>query len=272
MTRGSSRTSYCDRERTSSWIRQTMSIVSNLPADVNCFFHDTSATILTMENGFDRPTLAYAQAMEGAEHVKPRPTPAGAFQRAREFIRTGKRIDMVALAAELDVSRATLYRWTGDRERLLADAVWAEAHATADHMLERHRAQTGLARIQAVCVDFLTHFGNNEGVNAFLQHERDAGLELLTWVNGGFRPRLTAWIRDLVQDEIDAGHYSAPEDPQLLADGIVTIGERFLHHGGDPDVSPDPTSAGRMIALLLREPCDKPPGAATLKRPSTHVS
>jgi AcrR family transcriptional regulator len=249
-----------------------MSIVSNLPADVNCFFHDTSATILTMENGFDRPTLAYAQAMEGAEHVKPRPTPAGAFQRAREFIRTGKRIDMVALAAELDVSRATLYRWTGDRERLLADAVWAEAHATADHMLERHRAQTGLARIQAVCVDFLTHFGNNEGVNAFLQHERDAGLELLTWVNGGFRPRLTAWIRDLVQDEIDAGHYSAPEDPQLLADGIVTIGERFLHHGGDPDVSPDPTSAGRMIALLLREPCDKPPGAATPKRPSTHVS
>jgi hypothetical protein len=91
-------------------------------------------------------------------------------------------------------------------------------------------------------------------------------------VNGGFRPRLTAWIRDLVQDEIDAGHYSAPEDPQLLADGIVTIGERFLHHGGDPDVSPDPTSAGRMIALLLREPCDKPPGAATPKRPSTHVS
>ena len=42
---------------------------------------------------------------------------------------------MVALAAELDVSRATLYRWTGDRERLLADAVWAEARATADHML-----------------------------------------------------------------------------------------------------------------------------------------
>ncbi len=77
------------------------------------------------------------------------------------------------------------------------------------------------------------------------------------------RPRLTAWIRDHIQDEIDAGHYSAPEDPELLADGIVTIGERFLHHGGDPDVTPDPTSAGRMIALLLREPCDAPSRAAT---------
>jgi AcrR family transcriptional regulator len=222
-----------------------------------------------VEHGFDRPTLAYEQAMEGAERVKPRSTPAGAFERAREFIRAGKRVDMVALATDLGVSRATLYRWTGDRERLLADAVWAEAHATANHMLERHRAQTGLARIQAVCVDFLTYFGNNDGVNAFLQHERNSGLELLTWVNGGFRPRLTAWIRDHIQDEIDAGHYSAPGDPELLADGIVTIGERFLHHGGDPDVSPDPTSAGRMIALLLREPCDKPSGAAARKRPNT---
>jgi AcrR family transcriptional regulator len=220
-----------------------------------------------VENGFDRPTLAYEQAMEGAEHVKPRPTPAGAFERARQFLRTGKRIDMVALAADLGVSRATLYRWTGDRERLLADAVWAEAHAIANHILYRHRAKTGVSRIQAVCVDFLAYFGNNDGVNAFLQHERDTGLELLTWVNGGFRPRLNAWIRDVIQGEIDASHYCAPADPELLADGIVTIGERFLHHGGDPDVIPDPVSAGRMIALLLREPYDKPYRATTRKKP-----
>ena len=228
---------------------------------------DRAGILRGVESAFDRPTLAYEQAMEGAERVKPRSTPAGAFERAREFIRTGRRIDMVALATDLGVSRATLYRWTGDRERLLADAVWAEAHAIADHMLERHRAETGLARIQAVCVDFLAYFGNNDGVNAFLQHERDTGLELLTWVNGGFRPRLTAWIRDHIQDEIDAGHYSAPEDPELLADGIVTIAERFLHHGGDPDVSPDPTSAGRMIALLLRESGDNSSRATARKTP-----
>ena len=240
--------------RASSRIRQRLSSVSSENVYHHWFTSDRTDILRAVESDFDRPTLAYEQAMEGAEQVKPRSTPAGAFERAREFIRTGKRIDMVALATDLGVSRATLYRWTGDRERLLADAVWAEAHATANHMLERHQALTGLARIQAVCVDFLAYFGNNDGVNAFLRHERDTGLQLLTWVNGGFRPRLTAWIRDHIQDEIDAGHYSTPEDPELLADGIVTIGERFLHHGGDPDVSPDPTSAGRMIALLLREP------------------
>jgi AcrR family transcriptional regulator len=96
---------------------------------------------------------------------------------------------MVALAAELGVARATLYRWTGDRERLVADAAWAEAHAVAEHLARQAQATSGRDRIQSVCVDFLAAFGANDGVGAFLQHERGAGLELLTRVDGGFRPR-----------------------------------------------------------------------------------
>ena len=160
---------------------------------------------------------------------------------------------MVALAADLGVARATLYRWTGDREHLLADATWAEAQLVAEHMLARARRKTGVARIQAVCTDFIAAFADDEGVARFLEHERDGGLELLTRVNGGFRPRLVAWIAALITAEIDAGRYRAPASAELLADGVVTIGERFLHHGGDPDVTPDPASAARMIAVLVRE-------------------
>jgi AcrR family transcriptional regulator len=203
---------------------------------------------------YDEPTLAYEQAMRGVASVTPKATPAGAFAAARERLRSGQRIDMVALAAELGVARATLYRWTGDRERLVADAAWAEARAIADHFALDTAGLTGLDRIQSVCVDFLASFAGNPGVNAFLQHERGAGLELLTRVSGGFRPRVVAWIVDLIDEEIAAGRYRAPADSALLADGIVTIGERFLHHGGDPDVTPDPQTAGRMIAVLLREP------------------
>jgi AcrR family transcriptional regulator len=204
-------------------------------------------------NGIQQPTLAYEQAMSGAERIKPRATPAGAFERAREYLREGRRIDMVTLAADLGVSRATLYRWTGDRERLLADATWAEMHVVAEHLLSRSKNRTGVSRIQFVCVGFINAFAGNPGLSGFLDHERHAGLELLTRVNGGFRPRLVAWIASMIQDEIDAGHYRAPAQPELLADGIVTIGERFLHHGGDPDLTPDAATAGRMIAVLLRE-------------------
>src|SRR3954454_25262581 len=141
--------------------------------------------------------------MKGADQVQAKATPAGAFERAREYLRQGRRLDMVQLAADLGVARATLYRWTGDRERLLADAVWAEALAIAEHIKHQHRRRAGLSRIRSVCVDFLDFFGRNEGVNAFLEHERDAGLELMTRVNGDFRPRVVAWTRDLIQEEID---------------------------------------------------------------------
>jgi AcrR family transcriptional regulator len=206
-----------------------------------------------MVPGFEEPTLAYEQAMGGAERVKPRATPAGAFERAREYLRAGKRIDMVALSADLGVARGTLYRWTGDRERLLADATWAEAQSVAEHMLQRSQTKTGLDRIQTVCADFIAAFAGNASVNSFLEHERNSGLELLTRLNGGFRPRLVAWIAAMISVEIDAGRYRAPADPELLADGIVTIGERFLHHSGDLEVIPDATSATRTIAVLLRE-------------------
>lgn len=112
-----------------------------------------------VDRGFEQPTLAFEQAMSGAERVRPRTTPAGAFERAREYLRAGRRLDMVQLAADLGVSRATLYRWTGDRERLLADAVWAEAHAIAEHLLRVTEGESGLPCILAVCVDFLDYFG-----------------------------------------------------------------------------------------------------------------
>jgi hypothetical protein len=60
---------------------------------------------------------------------------------------------------------------------------------------------------------------------------------------------IAAWI----QREVDEGYYRAPEDPQLLADGMVSLGERFLYHGGYVESNPDADTASRMIAVLIRE-------------------
>jgi AcrR family transcriptional regulator len=174
----------------------------------------------------DKPTLAYAQAMRGEERVRPRATPAGAFERARDFLRAGRRIDMVELAADIGVSRATLYRWTGDRERLLVDAVWAETKDVAEHIRSGTDGQAGASRILTIAVQYFEFFAANTGVNAFLAHERDAGLLLMTRVNGGFRPRAVAWFREVIQAEIDAGTYKARNYSAGLAGD-----------GGDPGVA-----------------------------------
>src|SRR5689334_9858015 len=56
-----------------------------------------------------------------------RPTPLDALGLARRRWLAGERLDMGGLAAELGISRATLYSWVGSRERLLGEVIWSFA-------------------------------------------------------------------------------------------------------------------------------------------------
>lgn len=54
----------------------------------------------------------------------PAAVPADVFAAAMECYSEGRRLDMQALARELGMARATLYRRVGNREQLLDDVVW----------------------------------------------------------------------------------------------------------------------------------------------------
>jgi AcrR family transcriptional regulator len=199
---------------------------------------------------FATPTRAFAEATAGADAVEQRPTPAAVFEAARQVIRSGKRLDMAALAAAVGISRPTLYRWTGDRERLLVDASWAEVDQLLRYFDQRTEEE-GVEHIERLAGDFLSGLANNEALHAFLANEGDNGLRLMTAPNGGIRPRLVAAVREIIEREVTRG-YRPPADPKILADGIVALGERWLYHGGDPAMNPDPATARQVIELLLR--------------------
>src|SRR5215831_11918665 len=57
----------------------------------------------------------------------PRSSPLDALKLARGRWLKGERIDMGALAAELGISRATLYTWVGSKERLIGEVLWSFA-------------------------------------------------------------------------------------------------------------------------------------------------
>src|SRR5215831_15336616 len=58
-------------------------------------------------------------------------------RRAARWVYEGKRLDMQALADELGVSRATLFRRVGCREELLSQALWVLAKRTMEIAAER---------------------------------------------------------------------------------------------------------------------------------------
>jgi AcrR family transcriptional regulator len=195
---------------------------------------------------------AYTEAKAGAEETRVRPTPAAAFAHARAIFRAGGRIDMVALAAEVGVARATLYRWTGDRDRLLADLCMAELEAIIDY-LDRTTRGTGAKRVGRVASGFLEILSDNPVLQRFLTHEGEHGLGLVTAPDGHVRPRIVDLVVRLIEREASDRGYRPPADPGMLADAMVSLGERFLYHNGDPGMNPDPANAQLAYNLLLRE-------------------
>lgn len=155
----------------------------------------------------------------------------------------GRRIDVRAIAAELGLGRATIYRWFGSREILVGETValaaeplFAEARAGADGsggaaLLDTFdRINRGLADAPAL--------------RSFLELERDA-LRILTSSGGIVQPRAVATIRRFVEDEVRAGTYDPPVDPSTLAYAIVRLAEAFLFN--------DATAAMRGDVDRLRE-------------------
>jgi AcrR family transcriptional regulator len=197
-------------------------------------------------------TAAYTQAMAGASAITQRATPAAAFTLAQATVRAGERLDMGQLATELGVARATLYRWTGDRNRLLGDVLWTEVATVLEHV-RATAPGAGVIRLERGAGMFLDVVAGNPMLASFLKLEGDSGLRLVTAPAGPVRPRIIAAVTRLIEEERDTGRYRPPAPPWLLADGIVSLGERFLYHAGDRALNPDPETAKRVIGLLLRE-------------------
>lgn len=66
-----------------------------------------------------------------------RPTRDHALDFARRMFVRGERVDMGELAAALGVGRTTLYRWVGDRERLIGDVLATLSRRTFDLVAEQ---------------------------------------------------------------------------------------------------------------------------------------
>ncbi len=178
-------------------------------------------------------------------------TPAGAFRAARRTFLKGQRLDMQSLAAELGISRATLYRWCGDRERLLADVLWSLSHQQFERAKADHPRHAGARRVLAVFRQHLLAVVQAEPLQAFLKNETHAALRLLTSESGGVQTRTVADLAGLLREEEEAGSLTLRADVDSLAYAIVRMAEGFIYHDTVVGAAPDVERALSIVALLL---------------------
>src|SRR5690242_768959 len=90
----------------------------------------------------------------------------------RVFLATGS-LEMRALARELGIGRATLYRWHRSREDLLSDVLLALAQANLHRVEQELETPPGALRVCHVHDQHIRRISGNPSLRAFIRREPD---------------------------------------------------------------------------------------------------
>lgn len=183
---------------------------------------------------------------------EPRPDALTAFRLARRTFQAGGRIEMRELAAELGVSRATVFRWVGSRDELLVEVVWSLAEPTFRQAVESTEGLSGGERIAAIMSAFAQATIDSPFFVAFVQREPERALRLLTTKASWFQSTLLEQIKRLIQTEVDEGHMALPLPLHDLAYLTIRITETFVYADIIAGETPDPAKVRQSVGTLLR--------------------
>ena len=186
------------------------------------------------------------------EGTEPPPSvPAQVFEAAVAAYRAGQRLDMQQLAVSLGVSRATLYRRTGNRESLMAEVIWWDGRRSIIDAIRRTDALTGVERVVEVTRLVLTNSIHSLPLQRFLEADPEGALRVLTGARGGVQDRYIDCFERLFELETARGHLSLGIDTTSITFAMIRIAEGFLYADVIADRRRDVGDAVAIIDGLL---------------------
>lgn len=198
-----------------------------------------------------KPTVLELQLAHGAPAAI---GPLDVLRDARRRFLQGRRLDMRELASDLGMSRATLYRWVGDRERLLGEIMWSlgeigltEARTYAD----AHAAGRGIDWVVHFYSRFMEITADFEPIRRFVEAEPDTALRVLTSRHGVQQRRLIDALRAVLEERAAAGDLALRVDAGDLAYVMVRIAESFIWREFITGEEPDLSKAAHIVRILL---------------------
>ena len=170
----------------------------------------------------------------------------------REFVE-GRRLEVSAIAAELGLARATLYRWFGSRDALLGEMIARDAEEYFRRVRARVKGRGGRALLETF--DQINRgLTRSSALRRFLEQERESALRTLTSSGGIVEPRSVAVVADLIDDEVRRGAYDPPVDVPTLAYAIVGLANAFLYNDAVAGIRGDVDRLRDVEAALLGVP------------------
>jgi AcrR family transcriptional regulator len=165
----------------------------------------------------------------------------------------GQRVDVTVIAGRLGVSRATIYRWFGSRDRLLGEVIASEL----ERLIESKRARTGRRGAEGLLEVFdqiNRSLVRSPALRRLFEQEPGGALRVLTADDAIVRPRAVACVQALIAAEVTAGEYRPAADPETLAYAIVRLAEAFLYNEAAIGIRGDHERLREVEAALLGVP------------------
>ncbi len=169
---------------------------------------------------------------------------------AREQYLTGQRVDVTVIARNLGVSRATIHRWFGSRDRLLGEVLASELERLIASIRRRTRKRGGEGLL--VLFDRINRaLSESRPLRRLVEEEHLGALRLLTSSGGVVQPRAVALVEAMIADEVAAGRYRPTAEPAVLAYAIVRLAEAFLYNDAAFGIRGDHERLREIEAALL---------------------
>ena len=178
--------------------------------------------------------------------------PADAIVAATETYLRGEQLDMSALAAELGIGRATLYRWVGNREDLLA-AVMADGTERAYRAAIKGAQGQGVALVVDCMRRFMSSVLVTPAIKALTQREPLLFIRLAT-MPGALEGRPNRLISDVLEREALNGRVRLALPAPVLAQAIIRVCDAHLYAHLLGRNNPEIESALQLVAMLLDPP------------------
>lgn len=180
-------------------------------------------------------------------------SPSEVLQAVTEQYMSGERVDLTIVARRLGLSRATIYRWFGSRDRVLGEVIAAQLEQLIARKRRAVRTRGALGLLE-VFDQINRSLSRASALRTLLEQEPGTAMQLLTSGAGVVHPRAVSTVEALIIAEVAAGSYSPPADPATLAYAIVRLAEAFLYN--DAGIRGDHERLREVQAALLGVPLE----------------
>jgi len=145
-----------------------------------------------------------------------RPTPQDALDIARTAFLDDERVEIGVLAAQLSISRVTLYRWFGTREKLI-EQVLVQLAGVFAAAAEGEAEGDGDERILDFTRRIMNATVHSQPLRGFVEREPQLALRLLIGERGEVHNRVLDALSDVV------AHTYSPERAKALEHNIDVV-------------------------------------------------